>query len=673
MDHAVVQAVEKALAWSGPARLGVDFAQGRLADTGLCSRLLTPTRLLDLLARRALGRPQVRCLQQGAELHPSAYLTTTTTRRGQAISMVDLERLGELLRDGCTLVVDAVNTLDPVLEVACRALQWWSGELVQVNAYLTTGQAAGFALHFDDHDVIIVQVAGAKTWEIRGPSRRFPLYRDTELSRDPSEDVLFAGALSCGDVISMPRGFWHQATRDGEGSAGFSLHLTFGFPQRTGIDWLTELADHAREQELFRRDLADTANAAELAAAAAALAQQHSPAEFVAARRARQRPTRRVVTGGAFGPPASVVCVSEFAPHITSDAHQVVVAACGKRLRFAAKAQPALSLLLSGTPGFGRRGVGVDRGRRGRVGGSAGGGGVVRGDDRRIVLGLHRTRLSRALLAAASELGITQLDTAVNYDGHTAHARLAAAGRGLLDGFTISTKVGFVPAPDGGANRHTLDPRRLTQAVRRGADELGRTPDMVLLHNPERSLIGLPPEAAWHRLAAACQALTEATREQWCAGWGISAWDAGALAPILDHAPLPARPQAVMVRAGLLVTDAGLAAGQALGDRFRLPNSARFGMSPFGGDTSRDIWRSVDPRLFLAPGHTASRLQAALRVAFDLPGCGLLAVGASSAAHLREAVDAADLRVDGDQLAGYRTLLSNLSAAASAGTRNAPA
>ncbi|WP_337825281.1 hypothetical protein [Amycolatopsis sp. A1MSW2902] len=133
MDHLLVDGVEKALGWSGPGGLGKVFARGQLPDRALCARLLTPHRLLDLTMRRSLSPPQFRCLQGGRELHPREYIAAARTRRGQAIPMVDMDRLGRLLDSGVTMVLDATDTFDPTMEVACRALQWWSGELVQVN------------------------------------------------------------------------------------------------------------------------------------------------------------------------------------------------------------------------------------------------------------------------------------------------------------------------------------------------------------------------------------------------------------------------------------------------------------------------------------------------------------------------------------------------------------
>lgn len=356
MDHQLVHAVEKALGWSGPGRLGVGFARGSMPDPNLCARVLTPTRLLDLIMRRSLTSPQFRCFQNGRELHPNNYLTVATTRRGQNLQMADMRKLARLMQSGCTLVLDTVGTFDPTMEVTCRAWQWWSHELVQVNAYLATQDTAGFTLHWDDHDVLIVQLAGEKDWEVRGRSRPVPMYRDAAQNRTPSEDVIWSGTLSAGEVMHIPRGYWHQATRIGLGD-GFSLHVTFGFVRRTGVDWLTWLADRSREDELFRHDLDRWDSPDEwatqeemLAAAESRLVASRFPSDFLAAREYEQPPHRQVATGGIFGAPSAVVCVTEFPPRLERHGETIDVLAAGKKITFAAKAIPPLCRLLSGQP-----------------------------------------------------------------------------------------------------------------------------------------------------------------------------------------------------------------------------------------------------------------------------------------------------------------------------------
>jgi hypothetical protein len=356
VEHRLVQGIEQALNWSGADGLGRAFAHGTLPDTALCRRLLTPTRLLDLVMRRSLAAHRLRILTGGEDVHPQRYLTMASARRGQTLPMADMRRLGLFLREGCTLVVDETNTYDPTMEAACRALQWWSRELVQVNTYLTTGDAAGFQLHWDDHDVIVVQLAGSKSWQVRGLSRPAPMYRDAAPNPEPCDEVVWAGAMQPGDIMHIPRGYWHQATREDRGE-GFSLHVTFGFPKRTGVDWLSWLADRARENELFRHDILRWNHEKEIDAQrlafvddAVRLAATHPPAEFLAAREQQRSPARHIQTHGLFGEPQQVVCIAEFPPTLTPREDRVRVEAAGKTITMAATALPALRVLLSGHP-----------------------------------------------------------------------------------------------------------------------------------------------------------------------------------------------------------------------------------------------------------------------------------------------------------------------------------
>lgn len=357
MEHKLVRAIEKALGWRGANGLGAGFALGPMPDATLCSSILTPTKLLDLIMRRSLANPQLRVFQAGKDVHPNDYVDGTRSRRGQHISMANMRRLGRLVESGCTLVLDSVDTFDVTMEVACRALQWWSRELVQVNTYLTTQDASGFNLHWDDHDVIIVQLAGEKEWEVRGLSRVAPMYRDAELNRTSPDDIVWAGTLHTGEVMHIPRGYWHQATRNGRG-AGYSLHATFGFVKRTGVDWFTWVADRSRAEEPFRLDLdRSTSDLSELVqqqqrleSGALELIRSHSPTDYLAAREHERPAHRHVATGGAFGPPNEVVCITEFPPALVDKGDEVDVVAAGRNLTFASKALPALRLLLSGNP-----------------------------------------------------------------------------------------------------------------------------------------------------------------------------------------------------------------------------------------------------------------------------------------------------------------------------------
>ncbi|MFH8771494.1 JmjC domain-containing protein [Streptomyces sp. NPDC017958] len=351
MEHRLISAIETALGWSGAEELGKDFVRGSMDDPALVSRIMSPNRLLDVAMRRSLNRPQFRCFQKGEEVHPAIYYTDSVSPRGQSISMVNMRSLGRLLQEGATVIMDQANVFDPTMEVACRALQWWSRERVQVNAYLTTNDASGFPLHWDDHDVVIVQLAGEKEWEVRATSRAVPMYRDADPNNTPSDEIIWTGLMRTGDVMHIPRGHWHKATRTGSGS-GKSLHVTFGITKRTGASWLAWLGDWCREHEIFRHDLDrwQGAGSEALTVAAAQLVGERTPTDFLTAYEQETTLPRHVPFLDILGSLDAVVCTTHFPPRIQERGDTVDVVTSGTKVTLAAKALPALQLLLSGRP-----------------------------------------------------------------------------------------------------------------------------------------------------------------------------------------------------------------------------------------------------------------------------------------------------------------------------------
>ncbi|MEV6841402.1 aldo/keto reductase [Streptomyces sp. NPDC051133] len=281
----------------------------------------------------------------------------------------------------------------------------------------------------------------------------------------------------------------------------------------------------------------------------------------------------------------------------------------------------------------------------------------MRGPDPRVVLGLHRSRHERRILTEALDLGVTSLDTSTNYLGFRSHHILARTAGDLLPKFTVSTKVGYFPAPDGAG--HSLDPMRLNSAVGEAAKDLGREPDLVFLHNPEHSLRKAGPHDK-DLLAAACTVLDDATEKGLCAAWGVASWDPSPLSSLVD--PAVPRPSVLMVRAGLLVGARTLDAADTLINAWNLARGEVWGMSPFGGSASASVWGSVDPRLFLRDGGGGlSRVQAAFRAAYHLPRVGSVAVGTDEPTHLGALVGSLAGQVDERTVQEYRRLLRDRS------------
>jgi hypothetical protein len=133
---------------------------------------------------------------------------------------------------------------------------------VRVNLYASWCPTPALERHWDTHDIFIVQVSGRKRWRVYSPVRRRPVPGDAQPATQRASEPAWQGMLGEGDVLYLPRGWWHVANA----LEGPSLHLTFGVYRRTGLDLLDWLRGLLRESEVFREDLPRLASADERAA-----------------------------------------------------------------------------------------------------------------------------------------------------------------------------------------------------------------------------------------------------------------------------------------------------------------------------------------------------------------------------------------------------------------------
>lgn len=228
--------------------------------------------LSDFLARHRLEPPRLRLARGGDMLPVHRYASHVTTRRATVWQRVHPAELHQQLADGASLVLDQIDHLhEPIGDLAAE-LEGWLRSSVQVNAYASWTPAEGFGTHWDDHDVVVVQVEGAKRWRLFGPTRRVPLHRDVAEPDPPPTEPVADLVLRPGDVLYLPRGWWHAVTAD-QGTP--SLHLTCGItPPHTGSRLLTWLAEELLVSDTFRVDLPLRAGPDEQAAFLAVLGKE---------------------------------------------------------------------------------------------------------------------------------------------------------------------------------------------------------------------------------------------------------------------------------------------------------------------------------------------------------------------------------------------------------------
>jgi lysine-specific demethylase/histidyl-hydroxylase NO66 len=221
-------------------------------DPARAARFATPAALWADVVERGARTPTFRLVRDGTELPPSTYCRRAGIGHRTIEDVIQPNRVLELHAAGATMVLQGLQLTDPHLARTANNLALDLGHAVQVNAYLTPAAARGLELHFDYHDVFVLQLDGAKHWRVWEPLERThepvrearqPMPTFDELGR-PAIDV----TLTAGDCLYLPRGFPHAAAAL-EASSG---HLTIGVMAATWHQAVRHALDDAVRRGALR-------------------------------------------------------------------------------------------------------------------------------------------------------------------------------------------------------------------------------------------------------------------------------------------------------------------------------------------------------------------------------------------------------------------------------------
>ena len=202
---------------------------------GLISDLLSLERIDEIISDSELP-PTSLSMAQGGEPVPQGQYAF-------ANGAVDRGAVLDLFRNGATIVLPQLHFADGNLYSFCLSLEREFGARTQTNIYLTPPGEHGFGIHYDDHDVFVLQVSGAKDWEIYGARDGLP-FRGEGFRRgvdDPGE-LREQFVLNAGECLYVPRGTAHRALTHGDEP---SLHITVGILVKTWADFMLEAVAEA--------------------------------------------------------------------------------------------------------------------------------------------------------------------------------------------------------------------------------------------------------------------------------------------------------------------------------------------------------------------------------------------------------------------------------------------
>jgi hypothetical protein len=222
-------------------------------------RALFPwSRLNDILGIAGhWGEENVKVILNGNAVPNDYYLTDVATRLGLQ-RRADPAKVETLLSMGASLVTDAVEDASAELKqlVAMLSMQFMGTS--GANAYCSFRGVQAFRSHVDLHDVFAVHCEGEKTWLIyqnrapdpvdqhRGPAAQAEIDR----LKGP---VMMEVRMRPGDLLYIPRGYYHDALASSEAS----LHLSLSVARHHGRSLFRILETLAMGDPAFRAYLPD--------------------------------------------------------------------------------------------------------------------------------------------------------------------------------------------------------------------------------------------------------------------------------------------------------------------------------------------------------------------------------------------------------------------------------
>lgn len=224
----------------------------RRSNSSYYHGLMTNRDLEDLISNPNTRYPAVKLAKGGQFYPPESY--TSDVEIGMCLfnGTLNLRAIAEEYSKGASITLPALHRTCASIAAFCARLEQELDHSIHANAYLTPGRASGFPPHYDAHEVLVLQLAGRKCWQINEPTVKLPhsehRFKPEGFTPGPR---LMEVELEAGDLLYLPRGYVHSTTT----SESHSAHVTIGITVCTWADVVRGIIPSAVESEELRKAL----------------------------------------------------------------------------------------------------------------------------------------------------------------------------------------------------------------------------------------------------------------------------------------------------------------------------------------------------------------------------------------------------------------------------------
>jgi len=160
------------------------------------------------------------------ELEKACFYKNVQSRK---LHFMDKEVLGNAINKGAAVVLEGIDILEPgINEFVARLDESLPCVLSNSEVFFSQQDSEAYEGHCDADDVLVVQLAGKKTWQLFQPQQR--RYANIQELSDPQlGPVMQEVTMRPGDALYVRAGVPHRCIT----SAAFSLHMSFDLVDNT--------------------------------------------------------------------------------------------------------------------------------------------------------------------------------------------------------------------------------------------------------------------------------------------------------------------------------------------------------------------------------------------------------------------------------------------------------
>lgn len=213
--------------------------------------------LLEIVPQWQSGR--LKMIMDSRPVAPDHYCATREAADGPTLRP-DRALVEAMMALGATAVANGVEDVSGEIRRWCAILGRRFAAKAGANIYFSQSGVQAFASHCDPHEVFAVQCEGRKLWRVYGARADSPvqstLLTDQALIERAKGPLMMEAMMEPGDVLYLPRGFYHDAVAQG----GSSIHLTFAVQPLYAAGLLEIVKELAIERPAMRCYLGSAEN-----------------------------------------------------------------------------------------------------------------------------------------------------------------------------------------------------------------------------------------------------------------------------------------------------------------------------------------------------------------------------------------------------------------------------